>query len=239
MNGGKIKEKARIVELLSARLNDTARPGTIRGGLRSNAWHLSVCSNVALLFYSHAWLKMEHTHRYQFINVTLGMSKASESYTKKALAVSRKLLYPLKENTIENIVMSCDKIAYLDFHSKIMNLKIPTAMRNLLVKHPLILSTEKLFASDIGVSIDHDSGLLTFLGKVYQSGLFRWVEGRINALQESRLEIKYWLITPRRAQKLRFSSNFSQTLFSIYNILSCVCLGIFATEMFISWIFLN
>ncbi|CAG7823417.1 unnamed protein product [Allacma fusca] len=166
------------------------------------------------------------------------MSKAGESYTKKALTVSQKLLYPVMENTIENIVLSCDKIAYLDFQSKIRKLKIPTAMRHFLVKHPLVLGKEKLFASDIGVSITSDGGAFEFLRIVYESGIFRWVEDRINALQESRLELKYWMNVPRGAQQLRFSSNFSQTLFSIYNFLSCICLGIFVTEMLVFRIYL-
>ncbi|CAG7731683.1 unnamed protein product [Allacma fusca] len=178
------------------------------------------------------------THLNVFHDVTFGKSNASESYTKKALSVSQKLVYPVKENTTEKIVLSCDRIAYLDFQSKIKNFKIPIAMRNYLVKHPLVLGKEKIFVSDIGVSIVHDCGLLEFLRIVYESGIFRWVQDRMNALHESRLEWKYWLSVPRGAQQLRFSSNFSQTLFSIYNFLSWICLGIFVTELFVSRIYL-
>ncbi|CAG7718567.1 unnamed protein product [Allacma fusca] len=233
MSGDRIREKTSIVQLLSTRY-DTARPGTFRGGIASSSWHLSFCSSVALLFYLHAWLEMEVAHQHHH-----GIVNASESYTKKVLTVSQKLLYPLKQNTIENIVLSCDKIAYLDFASKIMDFKIPTAMINFLVKHPLVLGKEKLFVSDIGVSIVHDSGLLEFLRNVYESGIFRWVEGRINSLRESRSGVKSWLRVPRGAQQLQFSSNFSQTFFSIYNILSCICLGIFVVEMSISRIYVR
>ncbi|CAG7823512.1 unnamed protein product [Allacma fusca] len=226
----KLSNSTEIKKLLAYR-NDSARDGTVRAGMTSPNWIFSVCSTVASAFFTYTRQELYERFRVEnkirrgveSQNQSDGLPNISLEHMKKVIDVSSRLIYPETPNTMENIALSCDRIAYLDFESRILNFQVPPSKRLQLLKKPLVMGTDKLFTKDVSWVIHHDGGLTTFLRVVFQAGIFGWVESRINALQQTGSELKFWQNIPRGAQQLEVNSNFTLTLFHMYSFLLGIC----------------
>ncbi|CAG7717301.1 unnamed protein product [Allacma fusca] len=194
-------------------------------------------SDVGWLFNDYAEVTlMRRREKYRSFNITM----PDENYADKLMRIAKTLTMPLngKIKRLEEHVSECDRIAYLDFESRILHFRVPQSRQTDLHTRPFVMGKEKILNANYGWSVSLTAGkfLMAFLRSVYDAGFFDLIDRRFTALRSTKSDLKFLANIPRCVEQLTMTSNFSSTLFFLYTILSGFCVIAFLLERFSSLI---
>ncbi|CAG7823813.1 unnamed protein product [Allacma fusca] len=174
-----------------------------------------------------------------FVNAE-NLTLAHELFEKHKNLVSKimgQIVYPAADPyvSIEEDVSQCDNVALIDFKSSILNFRVPKLRRKTLQSKPFLMGKEPFLNGTYGWGfiISFGNQLFEFLEKLIESGVFQRVRDRFEQLDRTRFDLQYLQSLPRDVDKLKLESNFIQTLFLIYSLLSAICFGTFMVEFMI------
>ncbi|CAG7732247.1 unnamed protein product, partial [Allacma fusca] len=175
-----------------------------------------------------------HLHWYQFNDKDL-----PEDFRRKFRNIMRRLVLPDIVNNVsmEEDVAGCNNVALLDYASRLAHFKVPERRKKTLGQRPFVYGKERIFPGDLGWKFRKSNGnyLLRFLRKIYESGLFTWIENRIIILTEARSGLRSLQESGSEVDELKISSNFMQTMFLLFSWILIVLLIIFAAEIWVNY----
>ncbi|CAG7833080.1 unnamed protein product [Allacma fusca] len=149
------------------------------------------------------------------------------------LKVMSQFVFPAGNLSASEDVSTCDNVALVDFRSQILHFGVPKFRRRSVLSKPFLMGKESLFSGLWGWEFTNVIGnqLFGFLRNVVESGIFLRVKARIERLDRTKYDLEYLQSLPRAVEALHMHSNFIQTFFLIYLLLSAVCTGICFVEI--------